>query len=116
MSVFPQYSSGPSSVQGRLASCRYWCMRLVSCPVPGLKASVPIIGGRTLVEVICVAVLIFMAISLALPSNQGAGHYGDFFGAATTILGLRNNLLQVLFGISYERALFWHKVMGGCTL
>jgi NAD(P)H-flavin reductase len=84
--------------------------------VPGIKASVPIIGGRTLVEIICIVILCAMAAGLALPSNQGAGHYGDFFGAATTILGLRNNLLQIIFGISYERALFWHKVMGICTL
>lgn len=110
------YPSSENMIQGKIASCRYWCMRLVSCPVPGIKASVPIIGGRTLVEIICVAILILMAVSLALPSNQGAGHYGDFFGAATTVLGLRNNILQILFGISYERALYWHKVMGGCTL
>lgn len=91
-------------------------MRLVSCPVPGLKASFPIIGGHTLIELLCFLMLVLMAISLAMPDNKDAGEIGDLFGAATTIFGLRNNLLHVLFGISYERALFWHKVMGSCTL
>mmetsp|Transcript_14500 Transcript_14500/g.27116 ORF Transcript_14500/g.27116 Transcript_14500/m.27116 type:complete len:558 (+) Transcript_14500:142-1815(+) len=104
------------SLQRQLASWRYWCMRLVSCPMPGLKASFPIIGGRTLIEIICFLMLVLMAVSLAMPDNKDAGEIGDLFGAATTIFGLRNNLLQVLFGISYERALFWHKVMGSCTL
>ena len=95
-----------SSVLRQCSSWRYWCMRLVSCPVPGLKASIPIIGGRTLIEILCFFLLVLMAISLALPDNKDAGEIGDLFGAATTIFGLRNNLLQVLFGISYERALF----------
>ena len=53
---------------------------------------------------------------MSLPSYEGAGNLGDFFGAITTIFGLRNNLLNVIFGISYERALFWHKAMGGATI
>lgn len=84
--------------------------------MPGIKATVPIVGGRTLVEILCMLGLILIAAALALPDNKGAGRYSDFFGAATTILGLRNNLLQVIFGISYERALHWHRVMGCCTL
>jgi NAD(P)H-flavin reductase len=110
------YPSDNNTFQSKLSACRYWCIRLVSCAVPGIKSSIPIIGGRTLVEVICVLILAAMAVALSLPSNKTAGHYGDFFGAATTILGLRNNLLSILFGISYERALFWHKVMGCATL
>ena len=50
-----------------------------------------------------------MALSV---SYEGAGSIGDMLGAVTTIFGLRNNLLNVLLGISYERALFWHKVLG----
>ena len=57
-----------------------------------------------------------MAVFLALPDYKDAGTIGDVLGAVTTIFGLRNNILNVTLGISYERALFWHKIMASCTV
>jgi NADPH oxidase len=38
------------------------------------------------------------------------GRISDYAGAVTMAFGLRNNVLNFLFGISFERAIFWHKV------
>lgn len=88
-------------------------MRITSCPVPFLKANTPFIGGHSLVELLVVFVLFAMAVALSFPSFKGAGKYAEYFGAVTILLGLRNNVMSMLLGISYERALFWHKAMGG---
>lgn len=65
---------------------------------------------------LCILLLFVIAVLISIPNLEGAGSVGDVLGAVTTIFGLRNNLLNVVFGISYERALFWHKVMGCCFI
>lgn len=96
-----------SRVYDSLSSTRYVIIRAISCPVPFLRSSIPIIGGRTSVEILCIVALFGLVFSLSGTS----GAVADYLGAVVIILAMRNNILSILLGISYERGLFWHKVV-----
>jgi hypothetical protein len=57
-----------------LKSIRYLIIRSISCPVPFLSNKIPIIGGRTLVEVFCV--LLFGAVMIAFGLRTGGNPAG----------------------------------------
>ena len=82
-----------------LTSLRYYVILAVGCPVPFLKSSVPVIGGRTVIELLGAAATITLGVMLAGTSGRSA----DYLCAITILLCMRNNILTLLFGLSFER-------------
>lgn len=101
-----------SLLSEKLRWVRYWIIRFVSVPVPFLRSSVPIVGGKTFIELIVLGIAFAIGIMTALPDYANAGNIADYLGVVTVVVGFRNNILSGLLGISYERALFWHKAVG----
>ena len=87
-------------------SIRFWVLRAFSTPVPLIPNSILIVGGRTIIEVVALILFAATALSGMWGSYQSAA---EKFGGITIILGFRNNILSGVFGISFERALFFHK-------
>mmetsp|Transcript_6720 Transcript_6720/g.7031 ORF Transcript_6720/g.7031 Transcript_6720/m.7031 type:complete len:561 (+) Transcript_6720:29-1711(+) len=94
-------------------SLRYLIVRTIGIPIPFLSKSIPIIGGRSLIELIMIIIPFLLTITSGLSVDpQDAGILADYILAITVIIGFRNNILSYLFVMSYERVLYWHKVMG----
>lgn len=111
-SFLSQPQSRPSYVPWR-----YSVIRFLSCPVSGLPSNIPIIGGKTYIELVYIVLLGVLGVLIAvLDGTKDAGHVADIFGCAAVIFGLRSNLLNAVLGISYERALFWHKLVSYIAL
>jgi hypothetical protein len=96
----------------QLKSIRYRIVRFFSCPCPGLQSWVPIFGGRTIIEVLAAVVIIACFAGI---SAQG-GTTAEIISLAAVIFGMRNNVLYYLLGISFERALYWHKACGTAAI
>jgi hypothetical protein len=95
---------------------RYYLIRLMSCPVPYLSAKVPVIGGRTVVEIALMLIVCIIVMQKACEDFKDAGKVLDYLLAVMVILGMRNNILTLMFGISYDRAIYVHKLMGVLSL
>jgi predicted ferric reductase len=95
---------------------RFHIIRMISCPIPFLTNAIPFIGGKSLIELGIMAFFAWITISVSLPDAEGAGRIADYLGAVVVITGLKNNILTMLFGISYERALFYHKCFAGMAI
>mmetsp|Transcript_26197 Transcript_26197/g.44193 ORF Transcript_26197/g.44193 Transcript_26197/m.44193 type:complete len:553 (+) Transcript_26197:100-1758(+) len=93
------------------ASFRYAVIRCISVPVPFLSHKIPIIGGRTFVELIVVLAIFALGIATA----GGGGTTNVLFGL-TILISMRFNVLTLIFGIPFERALFFHKVLASSGL
>lgn len=90
---------------------RYALIRASSLPV-AVPSKFPVLGGKNIIEV-GVMLLIFAAgIAVTLGSGEeGSGSVASWIAGFGVLLGLRNNPLTLVFGISFERALFWHKLV-----
>lgn len=90
---------------------RYWIIRKLSCPVRCLPAKTPVIGGRSFLElaIICLAYGIILAIT-SKADTGGSGSITSAIGGICVLLGLRHNVFTMVFAISFERALYWHKL------
>jgi len=82
--------------------------------MPFIKSDTPFIGGRSVVEIAAVFTIIIMTVVVfsVFVSDERAEELGfitDWTFAATVVLGFRNNVLSILFGISFERAINFHK-------
>jgi NADPH oxidase len=96
----------------RLKNLRYLIVRIISCPLPFITNYIPIIGGKSAVEILSIFALIIITLAVCLATGKDGiaiGNIADGIFGATIVLGLRNNLLTLLFGISFERALSYHK-------
>lgn len=91
--------SSSSTTATFLKSLRYYVILAVGCPVPFLKSSVPVIGGRTMIELLGAAATIALGVMLSGTSGRSA----DYLCAMTILLCMRNNILTLLFGLSFER-------------
>ena len=92
---------------------RYKAVRAISFPVPLLSSMLPFIGGKTLPEI---AIIILVAVLFLAVGCRGAatnsGTAAQLLAGAAILGSLRKlNLYNIVFGISFERALFWHKLM-----
>ena len=91
---------------------RYLLIRYLTCPVPFLPQNTPIFGGHSLLE--CIYLVIGTVILIAYcqigADIKGSGNIAQIAGVSCVLLGYRNNVATLYFGISFERALFWHKV------
>lgn len=95
-----------------IISIRYFLVRFLSCPTPGLRNSIPIIGGRTVPELIVILGIPAVTIGYFIKGAVAPETLADYAGFVAVILGLRHNILGILFGISFERAVFYHKGVG----
>jgi predicted ferric reductase len=95
---------------------RYLLVRAFGCPMPGLSSFIPFIGGRTAFEVIVFIFSFFACISKAVEDAEGvAGQTMDKLIFVTVMLAMRNNPLMIVFGMSFERAIYVHKAFGLIT-
>ena len=92
---------------------RIQLIRAVSIPALCNTNNIPLIQGRTSTEilfVICLATGIIGVSVVIGPS--GSGTVLDIVIAITVLLGLRHNILSLLLGIPFERAIAAHKILG----
>jgi hypothetical protein len=94
-----------------IVNWRYLLIRTLTCPAPFMSNNIPYIGGKSILELVLILVVAAGSIALAFASGaRGAGSIADYLGGITVVFGMRNNVLTI-FGISFERALYWHKVL-----
>eukprot|EP00388_Colpodella_angusta_P001400 GDKJ01004485.1.p1 GENE.GDKJ01004485.1~~GDKJ01004485.1.p1 ORF type:complete len:568 (-),score=40.25 GDKJ01004485.1:1338-3041(-) len=104
-------SNNSSFVHG-FYRARYWFIRHTTCPIPFLPARFPVIGGRSLLEILLI--MLFIAVTAyvgATTDAESLGSLASSLGAIAVVLGFRNNILTLVFTVSFERALFWHKLI-----
>jgi hypothetical protein len=95
---------------------RYFLIRLMSCPVPGLKANIPVLGACTLVDLCLMAIVCSVVLSKSVHNFKKAGKVLDYLIAIMILISMRSNLLTILFGISFERVIYVHKLTGVLTM
>jgi predicted ferric reductase len=90
---------------------RFKFIRFCTVPISCISHRVPIIGGRTVLELAIILVLFGVSINYVLRKvvPAEAGQVVADVAAVAIACGFKNNILTLVFGISYERALFWHK-------
>lgn len=88
-----------SKYTSALITLRYYIILLVGCPVPFLQSSVPVVGGRTVVELLGAAATVLLGVLL----TGNSGRRADYLCAMTILLCMRNNILTLIFGLSFER-------------
>lgn len=71
------------------------------------------VGGRSILEYVFVVACIAIGIIFCLSGSGGAA---AMLGLVVILCGLRYNVIGFIAGISFERALFWHKVLAVVTL
>ena len=59
-----------------------------------------------------IAIGFYLGISNGLTDFKGAGVICDYIFSITVGLGFRTNVISIFFNMSYERVLYWHKVIG----
>ena len=92
-------------------SIKYPIIRLISCHVPFIPSSTPLIGQKTLIELLIICLLLAVGIHLCLAQSYSAGLFADLAYFFTVLVGLRHNLFAILFNVSFERAVQWHKLI-----
>lgn len=99
-----------------LQKTRYFLIRLVSCPVPYLSAKIPVLGGRTFVEIGLMVAVCIIVLKKSVKDFKKAGKVLDYLMALMIVLGMRSNILTLMFGVSFDRAIYVHKLMGVLTM
>lgn len=87
---------------------RYAQLRAIAIPVPCLPVKVPLIGGRSAAELLIMGFTALIFIILVFSQKS----FLDICIAICVVLALRNNILDLLFGISFERAIYFHRFFG----
>lgn len=98
---------------------RYLLVRLFTIPVPFFSNKIPILGGRTVIELAMIGIAFYLGITTAMSQFKTAGIVTDYLLSITIILAFRHNVLTYFFNISFERVLFWHKaaaILSICTM
>jgi hypothetical protein len=96
------------------SNLRYAIIRnMLSGPV---LCNVPFIGRRNCLEWLFILILIALMVVGIGAGGEGSGGVASMMGAVLIVCGLRYNVLGFFAGISFERALFWHKCMAIVTL
>ena len=108
--------SRTSAIARCFQKIRYILIRLSSCPVPYLSAKIPILGGRTFVEIGLMIVVCVIVLKKSVRDFKKAGKVLDYLMALMIVLGMRSNILTIMFGVSFDRAIYVHKLMGVLTM
>jgi len=97
-----------------LSDLRYAIIRnMLSGPV---LCNIPFIGRRNCLEWLFLLILAALIGAGISAGGEGSGSVASILGAVLIVCGLRYNVLGFFAGISFERALFWHKGLAVATL
>ncbi len=101
-----------------VGSFRYSFVKFLCCPTPLLPACTPVIGGKALLELVLVAAgtAIIVAVVYTTAESEEVGSHADKAGTVMILLALRRLSFLSFLGISFERSIFWHKVVGAFYL
>eukprot|EP01038_Epipyxis_sp_PR26KG_P007873 gene7873-10688_t len=92
-----------------LYKLRYWVIRYLARPCPWY---LPIIGNKSVLELLFLGVLYAIGTYICIRVGAlSAGLVASFIAGISILCGCRNNLLTIILSISFERALYWHKVV-----
>ena len=91
---------------------RYWMVRALTCHVTFLPEWAT--KGKSLLEILFIfaTAAIVVCTSQAHLTSLTSGLLAEDFACFMIILALRNNIMTMLLGISYERAIQYHKAAG----
>lgn len=97
----------------KLTFLRYKVIRQLSFPMPLLSSNVPFLGGKTVPEVAVIVLVAIIFLVVACRGSLGTSGTAAQLLASAAILGSLRilNVYSIIFGISFERAIFWHKSM-----
>eukprot|EP01040_Poterioochromonas_malhamensis_P014052 gene14052-15525_t len=93
-------------------SWRYKMIKTFTCPLPFIPRSVPIIGGKSFLEIAIAVLFLVLFLFLGLADSLTAGNLANFLGLLLVSLAIRNNIVAAFFGLTFEHAIFWHKSLG----
>ena len=112
---FPSFKMSNSRLLS-VYTFRYWMVRTLTCNVPYLPSW--LIRKKSLLEVffIIASFIILMYTSIGLFNTQTSGQLANNLGNVMICSALRNNFFTFSLGISYERAIEWHKIAAILTL
>lgn len=100
-----------------LKSMRYSLVRFWTCPLPGIPYSWPLVGGRTIPEIIIILGIIAFLLGISIPINsKSVGDIIAYVAFALVFFSVRSNVLLHAMGISFERGLLYHKVIGATLM
>lgn len=113
---FPSFYSENNKLFS-LLNFRYKVIRALTFKIQCISPSFPIIGGRTLIEIITILIGVLFCVYCCFYTNTSdSGSLVAMLGGMAIFLGLRNNIFTLLFSVSFERAIFWHKVVAVFSL
>lgn len=104
-------SKDPGFIMG-IYKTRYWMVRALTCHVTFLPEWAT--KGKSLLEILFIfaTLAIVVCMSQAHLTSLTSGLLAEDFACFMIILALRNNIMTMLLGISYERAIQYHKAAG----
>lgn len=95
-----------------LDTIRFTLLRHFYCPLP-LPRSFPILGGKSLLEVLIAAFVIVISSVIATQVNDMySGTITSILGLLCVIFAMRSNFLLSWLGFTFHMMLLWHKVLG----
>ena len=115
--MFPtvKMSTNPCYVSN-FYTLRYWVIRHLTCKVPFVPYWIS--KGKSLLEIIVIISTfgILLGMSQGYLTTKTSGRLAVDFACIMLIFALRNNALTMTLGISYERAIQYHKAAGCLTV
>jgi predicted ferric reductase len=103
---------GVMEFEKELRSFRYLIIRFLSCPLPGIFQCIPIIGQKTIPEIIIIAAVLAIPIWVAISTNPlNAGTVANIVGFLVIVFAIRNNFVLNILGMSFESYISWHKIL-----
>lgn len=91
------------------SSIRCGLIRLLYCPVPFLPRATPFVGGKSLLDLFLIALILVCSGFFVTGST---GSLADLLGLIVVCISIRNNYLLTVMGLSFEHMLIWHKTLG----
>lgn len=118
--IHPENKRIPSkmSVTSKVLSSplRYKMIKLFTCPLPCIPRSLPIVGGKSFLEIAIALLFVVLFLFLGLSDPLTAGTMASILGLVLVALAARNNIIAMLLGVTFEHAIFWHKALGCLVL
>lgn len=94
---------------------RYWVIRSLTCYITFLPHWLT--GGKSLLEIIFMELAFILLIMIIQGyDSHSSGELVADIGCLMILFALRNNVLTLIFGISFERALQWHRAAARLTI
>jgi NADPH oxidase 2 len=85
--------------------------------MPLIPQTTPFIGGKSVVELlICLGWFGLTGGTMATLDPTNIGRMSDYLGAFMILFALRKVSILSILGVSFERGLFWHKILAVCMM